>query len=83
MGIRNLNKFIKENISDGYTKININDLEDKVIAIDTSLILYQYLIAIKSSDDFKNKDGKITSHIHAILTKVLTYLKTYISYFCI
>ena len=75
MGIRNLNKFIKENISDGYTKININDLEDKVIAIDTSLILYQYLIAIKSSDDFKNKDGKITSHIHAILTKVLTYLK--------
>jgi flap endonuclease-1 len=75
MGIRNLNKFIKENISNGYTKININDLEDKVVAIDTSLILYQFLIAIKSSEDLKNKDGKITSHIHAILTKVLTYLK--------
>jgi flap endonuclease-1 len=78
MGIRNLNKFIKENISDGYTKININDLEDKVVAIDTSLILYQFLIAIKSTDDLKNKDGKITSHIHAILTKVLTYLKKHI-----
>ena len=75
MGIRNLNKFIKENISNGYTKININDLEDKVVAIDTSLILYQFLIAIKTTDDLKNKDGKITSHIHAILTKVLTYLK--------
>lgn len=75
MGIRNLNKFIKENISNGYTKININDLEDKVVAIDTSLILYQFLIAIKTTDDLKNKDGKITCHIHAILTKVLTYLK--------
>lgn len=75
MGIRNLNKFIKENTSNGYAKININDLEDKVIAIDTSLILYQFLIAIKSNDDLKNKDGKITSHIHAILTKVLTYIK--------
>jgi flap endonuclease-1 len=75
MGIRHLNKFIKEHTSNGYTKINISDLEDKVIAIDTSLILYQFLIAIKSSDDLKNKDGKITSHIHAILTKVLTYIK--------
>jgi flap endonuclease-1 len=75
MGIRNLNKFIKENSANGYTKINISDLEDKVIAIDTSLILYQFLIAIKSNDDLKNKDGKVTSHIHAILTKILTYIK--------
>lgn len=75
MGIRFLNKFIKDNIVKGYAKISTNDLEDKVIAIDTSLILYQFLIAIKSTDNFLNKDGKDTSHIHAILTKVFTYIK--------
>jgi flap endonuclease-1 len=75
MGIKNLSKFIKENTKNGYFSIKINDLHDKVIAIDTSLILYQFLIAIKSSDDLKTKNGKITSHIHAILTKALIYIK--------
>lgn len=75
MGIRNLNKFLKENINNGHDKINISDLEDKIIAIDTSLILYQFLIAIKSNDDLKNKEGKFTSHIHAIIIKVLSYIK--------
>jgi flap endonuclease-1 len=75
MGIKNLTKFIKEHSANGYVKINFNDLEDKVIAIDASLILYQFLIAIKSNDDLKNKDGKITSHIYAIIIKVLTYIK--------
>lgn len=75
MGIRNLNKFLIEYSTSGSTKIKISDLEDKVIAIDTSLILYQFLIAIKSKHDFINSNGKDTTHIHAILTKVLVYIK--------
>jgi len=75
MGIRYLNKFITENSVNGSTKINISDLEGKVIAIDTSLILYQFLIAFKSHDDLINNDGKVTTHIHAILTKILSYIK--------
>ena len=75
MGIHNLGKFIKEHVHDGFVNIKTNDLEDKIIAVDTSIILYQFLIAIKSHEDLKNNEGKVTSHIHAIITKVLTYIK--------
>lgn len=73
MGIKNLGKFISDNNNNSsITDITINDLEDKILAIDASIILYQFLIAIKN--DIKPKDEKDTSHIYAIITKVLTYI---------
>jgi len=75
MGIKNLGKFIRENASNSITKIKANDLNGSIIAIDTSLIMHQILIAMQSEDDLKNKDGIITSHLYGIVTKALVYLK--------
>lgn len=42
MGIRNLNKILKKYCSNGIKEINIKDLKNKTIAIDTSIYLYKY-----------------------------------------
>lgn len=76
MGIQNLGNLIKKHAPNGIQDIKIKDLEDKVIAIDTSIVLYQFLVAIKSNtQELKTKDDKITSHIHAIITKALSFIK--------
>ena len=76
MGINNLGNFIKTNAPNAIKPIKYKSLENKILAIDTSIILYQYLVAIKSSiEDFKTKDGKITSHINGILMRTLNFIK--------
>ena len=76
MGIKGLHKFLEKNTTNAIKEIKVQDLQDKIIAIDTSIILYQYMIAIKTNtQDFKTSSGKITSHIHAILIKTLSLLK--------
>jgi flap endonuclease-1 len=76
MGIKNLSKIINDQSPDAIQTLNINDLKGKKIAIDTSIILYQYITAIRSSgSDLKGIDNKSTSHIMGILTKTLNYLK--------
>ena len=75
MGIKGLHKFLELNAPTGIKEINIYTLKDKVVAIDASIFIYQFASAIKSStDDFKTQDGKITTHIHGILTKTLSIL---------
>ena len=45
MGIKKLYGLIKEHASSGIEIKNIKDFNNKVLAIDTSLLLYQYIIA--------------------------------------
>ena len=74
MGILGLHKFLDKNTSAGITDIKLNP--DTVIAVDASIFIYQFASAIKSSvDDLKTIDGRITTHIHGILTKILSMLK--------
>lgn len=76
MGIHNLGKLLKTYAEGAISDVDIKDLDGKAIAMDTSIVLYQFLIAIKNhTDDFKTKDGKVTSHIHAVLMKTLSLLK--------
>ena len=42
MGIKNLNKLLKEHCVDGITEMKIRDLKGKFVAIDTSIFLYKY-----------------------------------------
>jgi flap endonuclease-1 len=57
------------------TKKKFSDLKDKKIAIDASLLIYQYVIGIRNtSTDLTTVDGKFTSHIHAVVSKTLLYL---------
>jgi flap endonuclease-1 len=74
MGIHGLGTFLKKNTNKGIDTLDIRQLQDKSVAIDTSIILYQYMIAMKSND-LKTSTGKSTVHIHAILMKTLSLLK--------
>lgn len=76
MGIHNLSKVIKTYASGGVRDLDKGDVIGKVVAMDTSNILYQFLIAIKDNvDNFQTKDGRVTTHIHAIVMKTLSLLK--------
>ena len=76
MGIKNLMSVINNNAPNSITSITQQSLQNKKIAIDTSIILYQYITAIRSvGDDLKGPTGQSTSHIQAILSKTLYYLK--------
>jgi len=76
MGIKNLMKVLSDNTPDSIKPIEQKDLRGKKIAIDTSIIMYQYITAIRTTGtDLKGPDNKSTSHIQAILGKTLYYLK--------
>ena len=76
MGIKNLTKVLNDKTPTAIEKLDIKQLKGKVIAIDTSIILYQYVTAIRSSgSDLLDKNNNSTSHIMGILTKTLNYLK--------
>jgi len=42
MGIKNLNRYLQQQCSEGIKKISLNDLRGKKIAIDTSIYLYRF-----------------------------------------
>lgn len=76
MGIKGLHKFLETYAPGAIKEINTSTLQDKVVAIDASIFIYQFASAIKSSvDDLKTSEGKVTTHIHGILTKTLSILK--------
>lgn len=69
-------KVLMNNTPTAVMPITQTSLRGKKIAIDTSIIMYQYITAIRGSgDDLKGPDDKSTSHILAILSKTLYYLK--------
>ena len=76
MGIKNLTKVLTNKTPNAIIKLDKEDLKGKKVAIDTSIILYQYVSAIRSTgSDLMDKDNNSTSHIMGILTKTLNYLK--------
>lgn len=72
MGIKNLFKIIKSESKDSIKKIDFKNIHMRRIAIDTSIVLYQYVVAIRSRGaDLETKDGRKTSHIYGILSKAI------------
>lgn len=63
MGIKNLMKYIKTYNSNAIIKKGINDLENKVICIDTPCILYKY----KFSNHYYSKNSWVNNLIYFIL----------------
>ena len=76
MGIKSLTKLIKQNASPESIKTEkLYKLSGKRVAIDTSILIYQYLMNIRSNNKLlTNKDGKVTSHISGIFYKTINYL---------
>jgi len=58
-----------------FTLKKFADFSGQKIAIDASLLIYQYVIGIRNtSNDLTSVDGRFTSHIHAVVSKSLLYL---------
>jgi flap endonuclease-1 len=76
MGIKGLFKFIKKYAPSAITELTVSNLKNKTIAFDTSILIYQFVIAIRNQGiDLQNDRGEITSHIHAIIMKTLSFFK--------
>jgi flap endonuclease-1 len=76
MGIKKMLKFLNTNYPNVIKKVNDNDLNGKVIAIDISILLYQVVIAIRNSGaDMFNNQGEISSHILGLFNKTINLLK--------
>jgi flap endonuclease-1 len=75
MGIKDLSYIIQTYAPNSITTLQFHNLTGKKIAVDASLLIYAYVIAIRNtSDDLRNLDGEITSHIHAVVSKTQLYL---------
>ena len=75
MGIKNFNKLLKDYVPKDMKEYNLNHYSDKLIAIDSSLILYQYISALRNSGkDLTDDNNKTTSHIFAILQNLIYFI---------
>lgn len=73
MGIKNLIKLVHKYSKNSISHTSILDYKNKIIGIDTNLMIYKMVYAIrKNGYDLKNKNI-ITTHIHTMLLKLLKF----------
>jgi len=76
MGIKILINIISEHSPDSITEKGLKELKGKVVVLDASMIIYQFVIAIRSTGaDLENTEGKMTTHILGVINKALLLLK--------
>jgi flap endonuclease-1 len=78
MGIQGLMKLIAEEAPNSYKELNLDEFTGRKIAIDASMAMYQFLIAVRSSGTnggysamLTNDAGEVTSHIQGMLTRTI------------
>ena len=75
MGIKNLLKLINM-YPDLIEEKEIEDFKNKKIAIDISILLYQFVISVRNTgSDLTNKKGELTSHILGLFNKTIRLLE--------
>jgi len=75
MGIKNLKKFLDKYAPTCISTKKYSDYRNKAIAIDTSLVIYKYISAMrKTGKDLVTKDGKVTSHLFGIINLITKLL---------
>ena len=75
MGIKNLIKVIEKYAPTAIKKTKIDKYNNKILAIDFSLLLYKIIYAIrKNGYDLKN-GNIITTHIHSLLLKIKGFIR--------
>uniref|UniRef100_A0A6U4MAU8 Flap endonuclease 1 n=1 Tax=Hemiselmis andersenii TaxID=464988 RepID=A0A6U4MAU8_HEMAN len=74
MGIKQLMKMIGDNAPDAVKEIKIEALFGRKVAVDASMSIYQFLIAMQHSDGtvmLTNKEGETTSHIQGLMNRTV------------
>lgn len=74
MGVKGLSRLIKLS-KNGTRVIRVADLKGKKLPIDTTLWVYQFVIAIRNKgSDLKTSDGRLVSHIRGFWNKIFNLL---------
>ncbi|EDK45129.1 structure-specific endonuclease RAD27 [Lodderomyces elongisporus NRRL YB-4239] len=73
MGVKGLNQLIKEHSPHAYKEFELKNLFGRKVAIDASMCLYQFLIAVRQSDgqQLTNDEGETTSHLSGIFYRTI------------
>ncbi|EDQ85265.1 uncharacterized protein MONBRDRAFT_29430 [Monosiga brevicollis MX1] len=72
MGIHDLSKVIADKAPDAIKETEIKNLFDRKVAIDASMSIYQFLIAIRSEgSNLVNEAGEATSHLSGLFYRTI------------
>ena len=77
MGIKGLMKLLSDHAPDSVKERTIQSYFNRVVAIDASMSLYQFLIAIRSGPEgevLTNEAGEVTSHLQGMFYRTIRML---------
>uniref|UniRef100_A0ACD6ABK9 Uncharacterized protein n=1 Tax=Avena sativa TaxID=4498 RepID=A0ACD6ABK9_AVESA len=77
MGIKGLTKLLAEHAPKAAALRRVEDYRGRVIAIDASLSIYQFLVVVgrKGTDVLTNEAGEVTSHLQGMLNRTVRLLE--------
>jgi len=80
MGIKGLAKLLSDEAPDCIREVPLSSLHGRKIAIDASMAIYQFLIAVRHSGPnnaaamLTNADGETTSHVQGLFNRTIRFL---------
>ncbi|OEU20030.1 PIN domain-like protein [Fragilariopsis cylindrus CCMP1102] len=80
MGIKGLAKLLSDEAPDCIREVEFKSLHGRKVAIDASMAIYQFLIAVRSGGPnqqammLTNADGETTSHIQGMFNRTIRFL---------
>lgn len=80
MGIKGLAKLLSDEAPDCIRDVPLSTLHGRKIAVDASMAIYQFLIAVRSGGPntaaamLTNADGETTSHIQGLFNRTIRFL---------
>ncbi|KAL7674888.1 hypothetical protein ACOME3_001161 [Neoechinorhynchus agilis] len=76
MGIHSLAKLIAEQCPNAIKEFDIKHLFGRKIAIDASMFIYQFLIAVRQDgQNLMNEKGEVTSHLNGLFYRTIRMLE--------
>ena len=79
MGIKGLFPFLAEHAPLSIKHTKLEAMTSRTIAIDASMCLHQFLVAVRQGDaqvNLSNEAGEVTSHIQGFLNRTLKLLES-------
>ncbi|KAL7527682.1 hypothetical protein ACHAWF_007160 [Thalassiosira exigua] len=80
MGIKGLAKLLSDESPDSIRDVPLSSLHGRKIAVDASMAIYQFLIAVRSGGPnaaatmLTNADGETTSHVQGIFNRTIRFI---------
>eukprot|EP00339_Tiarina_fusa_P014480 CAMPEP_0117015106 /NCGR_PEP_ID=MMETSP0472-20121206/12131_1 /TAXON_ID=693140 ORGANISM="Tiarina fusus, Strain LIS" /NCGR_SAMPLE_ID=MMETSP0472 /ASSEMBLY_ACC=CAM_ASM_000603 /LENGTH=423 /DNA_ID=CAMNT_0004718833 /DNA_START=117 /DNA_END=1388 /DNA_ORIENTATION=- len=80
MGIKGLAKLLSDEAPDCIREVELKSLHGRKIAIDASMAIYQFLIAVRSGGPnhaatmLTNADGETTSHVQGMFNRTIRFM---------